>query len=410
MKVEEKVDGVLFLPVVGAGFEVYNKPTKVCDKNINPFGEGDLIFKYEALLTNYHNLDDKKSIREKYKIRDDVVVVGDSGGYQILKLGKLADASSVIRRLENNCNYGMILDHPPIAEGYTSTVSETKFEDCLSNTYNDTKTMCDKRKNSDFLLLNVLHGDTLERMNKWYEKQKGFDLDGWAVAPKPAFNPLNQVFYFLFLWDKGEFSTNRNKIIHFLGSSTPTITILYNYILKKLFQDRRIIISYDSSTWTAAHRWKVWIEPFSGTLTKIGSEELTGVKNMKELRYLPCPCEVCGYINRYIEENNLNLCVESDVDSIPRFFPIVALHNMKYFIDMGKILGSTVKFDSTLNKKYVDFLVGNSLFLLEKSKTFIDEYIAGADLSSLYRRYSKHIEKRENGNYIDSPLDGDLFS
>jgi len=88
------------------GYKIDGKPLEWWNKD-NPF------FKYPYLLVSAFMGVQSKWTREENVKEKDVIVFGDSGGFQAVTLGKVQPTISVLKWLERNCDIGFTLDYSP---------------------------------------------------------------------------------------------------------------------------------------------------------------------------------------------------------------------------------------------------------------------------------------------------------
>jgi hypothetical protein len=175
---------------------------------LNP-EQGYFTYKYGLYSAGHAQLDLQKSLTQESMIqqrdRNNTMILGDSGGYQIgkgiLKFDWLnfegpaatKTRQSILEWLELTADWSMMLDVPtwacdPINSAKTGLKT---FEDCLEKT----------RFNNDYFLmnrlgqtkwLNVLQGSDWDTAEKWYDgvkefsdpngKYAGREAEGWAMG------------------------------------------------------------------------------------------------------------------------------------------------------------------------------------------------------------------------------------
>jgi hypothetical protein len=175
---------------------------------LNP-EEGYFTYKYGLYSAGHAQLDLNKSLTQESMIqqrdRNNTMILGDSGGYQIgkgvLKFdwldfeGKEATKTrqKILEWLEVTADWSMMLDVPTWAcdHIHSPKTGLKTFEDCLDKT----------RYNNDYFLmnrlgqtkwLNVLQGSDWETAEKWYNgvkefsdpkgKYAGREAEGWAFG------------------------------------------------------------------------------------------------------------------------------------------------------------------------------------------------------------------------------------
>ena len=171
--------------------------------------EGYFTYKYGLYSAGHAQLDLQKSLTQESMIqqrdRNNTMILGDSGGYQIgkgvLKFdwlnfdGPAANKTrqSILEWLELTADWSMMLDVPTWAcdHIHSPKTGLKTFEDCLEKT----------RFNNDYFLmnrlgqtkwLNVLQGGDWDTAEKWYQgvkefsdpkgKYAGREAEGWAMG------------------------------------------------------------------------------------------------------------------------------------------------------------------------------------------------------------------------------------
>jgi len=175
---------------------------------LNP-DDGYFTYKYGLYSAGHAQLDLQKSLVQESMIqqrdRNNTMILGDSGGYQIgkgvLKFdwlnfeGPAANKTrqSILEWLELTADWSMMLDVPTWAcdHIHSPKTGLKTFEDCLEKT----------RFNNDYFLnnrlgqtkwLNVLQGSDWDTAERWYEgvkefsdpkgKYAGKEAEGWAMG------------------------------------------------------------------------------------------------------------------------------------------------------------------------------------------------------------------------------------
>jgi hypothetical protein len=175
---------------------------------LNP-EQGYFTYKYGLYSAGHAQLDLQKSLTQESMIqqrdRNNTMILGDSGGYQIgkgvLKFdwldfeGKEATKTrqKILEWLEVTADWSMMLDVPTWAcdHIHSPKTGLKTFEDCLDKT----------RYNNDYFLmnrlgqtkwLNVLQGSDWDTAEKWYDgvkefsdpkgKYAGREAEGWAMG------------------------------------------------------------------------------------------------------------------------------------------------------------------------------------------------------------------------------------
>lgn len=174
----------------------------------------DQIGKYKYpyfLISAGHNL---KNTREDFGCNKDVLIMGDSGGFQICS-GAMKWNNDLTKKifewLEKNTDIAMNLDIPPRLKWSgrfqeALEISERNFEYFYKNKTGKTK------------FLNVLHGTNQQDIEKWYKVVSKFKFDGWAVGGV-AGNEYALMQMFAYLLENKEHLKPENKYFHILGTS-----------------------------------------------------------------------------------------------------------------------------------------------------------------------------------------------
>lgn len=210
----------------------------------------------------------------------DTVVIGDSGGYQI-GTGKMkalngwgkhaADPNYIANRWQNEvgirdrilrwldryCDYAMTLDMPiwilndPKAQK-SSPFAKLSADQLIDLSYENLKYFADNRgkaTGAKAKYLNVLQdagGDTGER---WYQRVKDFEFEGWAFGgdTKNGIEPLLK--WVRRLLDDGKLNS-KMEWLHVLMMSPPVNSVLLTALQKRLREllGNNITVSYDSSS------------------------------------------------------------------------------------------------------------------------------------------------------------------
>jgi hypothetical protein len=171
--------------------------------------EGYFTYKYALYSAGHAQLDLEKAIDQESMIqqraRNNTVIVGDSGGYQIgkgvLKFdwlnfeGKEANKTrqKILEWLEMTADWSMMLDVPTWAcdHIHSPKTGLKTFEDCLDKTKFNNKYFLENRLGQT-KWLNVLQGGDWDTAEKWYQgvkefsdpngPYKGKEAEGWAMG------------------------------------------------------------------------------------------------------------------------------------------------------------------------------------------------------------------------------------
>ena len=259
-------------------------------------------FYYPRILVSaYYGMKSSHFFRDEYEIGPETLFMGDSGGFQIAstkrKGGNLKGltALNVLEWLKENCDIGLALDIPPTLSG--DQPSEQEYEHAKNTLVENNGVY--ERYRDDLMCYNVLHGETDERMQDWYDSVKDTSFEGWAVGLKPSSHPILQARGLGFMAANGH-----KKNIHVLGASGFDVIPLFAYASKDIEN-----LTYDSSSYNRGVIERQYIMPQAmrfkmhfGTKEKT---ENTKVLNNK-LHSMPCNCPVCVNVapERMFEEGS----------------------------------------------------------------------------------------------------------
>ncbi len=241
---------------------------------LNP-EQGYFTYKYGLYSAGHAQLDLQKSLVQESMIqqrdRNNTMILGDSGGYQIgkgvLKFdwldfeGKSANATrqKILEWLELTADWSMMLDVPTWAcdHIHSPKTGLKTFEDCLDTT---------KFNNDYFLMnrlgqtkwLNVLQGSDWDTAEKWYDgvkefsdpkgKYAGKEAEGWAFGGANMCKMDITLKRLMTLREDG--LLKGKNWIHFLGTAqldwSCYLTLIQRQIRKHINEE--ITISFDCAS------------------------------------------------------------------------------------------------------------------------------------------------------------------
>ena len=201
-------------------------------------------WRHPAFLITAGHYYKKAGFRESIDLADDVLVFGDSGGFQIATGAleyKPAIREQIFHWLEDNSDVAANLDIPPRA------MYENRFQEAMDLSFDNFKYF-ETNQSGKTKFLNVLQGTNPEEYTTWYNKFKDFDFNGWCIGgPRKLVDFMFSVALFL---ENREFEKPHIEYAHFLGISKISdffvLAIIQN-LLNKL-TDNRILVSTDSSS------------------------------------------------------------------------------------------------------------------------------------------------------------------
>jgi hypothetical protein len=255
-----------------------------------------------------------ENVREQYGLTDDVIVMGDSGGYQISSGAmKWSDMlrDKIFNWLEGCSDIAINLDIPPRMK------MSGKFNECLELSVSNFDYF-HKNQSGNTEFLNVLHGSCIDSYGKWYDGVSKFEFDGWSVGG--TIGDSNNMFSAIYTLIKNKEHLNlNNKYLHFLGA-TRIIDFLLHLQLQKSLNEvgSNITVTSDSSS---ADRSVVFGTYFTGF----------NIKNIRfETIHLPDMKHHPDVIKRIVESGNYELPQVTNFDEY-----LTQAYNWKDVYDWG---------------------------------------------------------------------------
>ncbi|MEP6433897.1 MAG: hypothetical protein ABJ053_09685, partial [Lentilitoribacter sp.] len=203
-----------------------------------------------------------------------VVVLGDSGGFQLQQQTIPFDANStperMLRWLERIADQSMILDFPTggietgamvphveklkqegvDVEGLAERAGfSTGYMGCLICTQQNNDYFAKQRVGDATKLLNVIQGRDEEESNHWYQSIKHYPFEGWAFAGKHSVQLSMTLRRLTQIRDDGLLKPD--QWVHFLGVSTLKVGVALTYIqraLRKYTDAHNVQITFDSKS------------------------------------------------------------------------------------------------------------------------------------------------------------------
>lgn len=183
--------------------------------------------------------------RQRYGLENDVLVMGDSGGFQLATGAIKWDPKfkeTIFNWLETNCDIGVNLDIPPRVK------YDGKFYECLDISYDNFKYFAENQSGK-CKFLNVIQGNNVNEYDIWYQKVKDFDFNGWCIGGTQKGISLFMAAMVPLLRNR-EFEKIRNQYVHVLGISKISDFFMLSFFQKMVnkYHGGRIQISTDSSS------------------------------------------------------------------------------------------------------------------------------------------------------------------
>ena len=201
-------------------------------------------FRHKYFLVTAGHYYKKMDIRAQMGLGDDVLVFGDSGGYQIATGAlKYSDdlREKIFHWLEANSDVAANLDIPP------KTVYENQFEKCADISY-DNFAWFEKHQSGKTKFLNMLQGSNPSEYDWWYHKFKHFEFSGWAIGGPQKL--VDFMWALALMLKNREFENKQNEYLHLLGISKISDFFILSTIQKLLNKHygNRITVTTDSSS------------------------------------------------------------------------------------------------------------------------------------------------------------------
>jgi hypothetical protein len=201
-------------------------------------------FRHKYFLVTAGHYYKKMDIRAQMGLGDDVLVFGDSGGYQIATGAlKYSDdlREKIFHWLEANSDVAANLDIPP------KTVYENQFEKCAEISY-DNFAWFEKHQSGKTKFLNMLQGSNPNEYDWWYHKFKHFEFSGWAIGGPQKL--VDFMWALALMLKNREFEKTNLEYLHLLGISKISDFFILSTIQKLLNKHygNRIVVTTDSSS------------------------------------------------------------------------------------------------------------------------------------------------------------------
>jgi len=275
-------------------------------------------YRHDAALISFALAGDD-DFRRNYKIPDDFLLVGDSGGFQNLSIDSRLAPLNVLGWQERNCDIGFILDWPPYKKTGPSTVDfvpegPTGFKTCKERTAYNARVMCANRKKPGFKLYGIVQGVDVSQLKEWHEAVSvDTEFDGWAVAPKPSSDPMRVAIQGLYVAQFG-------LPVHFfqcISFDVLPVLVYLAYKAKKMY-------TFDNSAWGLEPR-----KFFRYSFWKNCNQNRTfSTQQPVTIDRLPCPCPICQTFNERMPPKELNEYLMTSTKRIDLF----AFHRLWWYL------------------------------------------------------------------------------
>ena len=355
----------IYVPTFGGVVSLKDYPKKLL------WWTKNAIFKYKAVLISYGMLELSAvtyNWREEAFVDDDVLVIGDSGGFQMASKGKYINPIDVINWQLKNVDIAFPLDLPAktAITGKPMTIDE--FVECAKITAKNIDIIYDIVKSSRIRFYLILHGNTNKKKEAWWKiaVEPYLDIaDGIAVGTDPPSSYKQVMIDLGYMYEKGI----ENVHILGVGGFKTMIPMVY-------YSDKFKLLTTDSSTPLSMIGRATIMIPGDHRKIRIGR---VGLKKNINFNNLLCNCPACteakkdGYTNIF------------DLSHKEKIF-YVRIHNLFWyitFIDKMHWLKESNKLFDYAKEKGVDL-------------TFLDDV---EDLG-FERAYRKHFERKGLGRWL----------
>ena len=186
----------------------------------------------------------KMDFRDQLGLEKDVLVFGDSGGYQIAT-GALPYSNELREKifhwLEANSDVAANLDIPP------KTKYKNQFALCADISF-DNFAWFEKNQSGKTKFLNMLQGSNADEYTWWYHKFKHFDFQGWAIGGPQKL--VDFMFAVALMLKEKTFENPRLEYLHLLGISKISDFFILATLQKLMNKNygNRIYVTTDSSS------------------------------------------------------------------------------------------------------------------------------------------------------------------
>jgi hypothetical protein len=248
------------------------------------------MFFHEHVLTSYYISKKWPNFRKTQRIRDDVTLWADSGGYSIATQGVKIDPIEALKWQEENSNIAFSLDYPPIKVTGTTQIAPGKgeripldeFEKRAEISRKNNLVYLNNRTRSDLLIYNVIHGWDLKTKDMWWDYvTRDTKFEGYCIGTKPVNDPLLQAMNLMYLYNKGV-----RERVHMLGISG--ITVIPLIIWASQYIDK---LSFDSKSYGYGAITRAYVYPERiRYYTHFGNKYKLKKKKMEKIY---CNCPIC---------------------------------------------------------------------------------------------------------------------
>ena len=248
------------------------------------------MFQHPHMLVSYYYSGKIQDYRKRLRVRDDVTLWADSGGYSVATKGAVINPYEVLKWQEANSNIAFSLDKPPtivtgagrVWPGKNERVDAATLEKHAEISRQNNIIFRDNRTSDKLLIYNVLHGYDLPTKELWWDYvTRDTQFEGYCVGVRPATDALLAAMSIMFVYNKGV-----RERLHVLGVSG--ITVIPMIVWASQYIDK---LSFDSSSYGYGSRTRAYVYPDRiRDYTHFGRKFLTKDNPMNKIY---CKCPIC---------------------------------------------------------------------------------------------------------------------
>lgn len=352
------------------------------------------------LVTAGHRIRNS-DVRKDFSLSKDVLLMSDSGGYQVAT-GAIQYTPELVKRLlkwtEDNFDIGMNLDIPP-RMNYAG-----KFKYALNESLNNFKYFIDNRSNSNCSMLNVMQGSDYDSYKYWYDAVSKYKFEGWSLG---GVSSVFKLFINLeILLKHGNILEDESiKYFHHLGTSKLNDLVILMYIQQKFTEaGSNIIVTSDSSSPSLGAVYGRVATTLNTKQFNINHIKVPSYKTSKQYlidnseNILPEMGRYSKYISNNFNYQSMIDCYEDDSITVQDMNAILVLHNLGVYIDSIEKLRSILDSGTFMYEQFFS----NDLLMIFKA---VDDIFAGAAYESIIAKYGNILYRysQEQGE-IDETL------
>ena len=353
---------------------------------------GDIRYPYFLISAgaNFRN----KNAREDFGLTDDVLVVGDSGGFQI-KTGNLTWKpelkETILRWLENNCDIAMNLDIPPGGKVFTD------YDECLKMSAENFEYFAKNRTEGKADFINILQAGFDHRTLDWYNAVKDFQFEGWSIGGVQGSKLSSMLYAVAILLDGKEHLKQNNKWLHLLGTAKISDFFMLQQLQKSLDSvGSNMRVTTDSSSPDYAVVFGGYYMNYS--LKKMNIESVNFPKKEDIFNNdLPLP-----RVTKFDEILDGSVTYKDVYEWKRSAFAYMSTHNLYVLVDCI----NTVKEIMNSHDGLIEQIVNRDLFKLLNS---IDEMVKSDSPIEVYKKYEPLYLKLSNPNQENKVITNTFF-